>query len=147
MIFHQSRPTTVPTIEHKHHALRKGRVSIENGIYIITTTTLARQKLFTDFDAACAASRCFEDPRLLGDAKMLAWVLMPDHWHGLLQLGERDELSTVIRRLKSASAQQSNRRLGRTGTIWAKAFHDHALRSEEDLQDTPRYIIANPLRT
>jgi len=77
---------------------------------------------------------------------MLAWVLMPDHWHGLLQLGEQDELSTVMRRLKSASAQQSNRILARTGTIWSKAFHDHALRSEDDLQETARYIVANPIR-
>lgn len=133
-------------VEHGHHALRKGRVSIANGIYLITTTTLDRQKLFADFGAGCAAARCFEDARLLGDAKMLAWVLMPDHWHGLLQLGERDELSAVVRRLKSASAQQVNRALGRRGAVWAAAFHDHALRSEEDLQGMARYVVANPLR-
>lgn len=128
------------------HALRKGRVSIGNGVYLITTTTLARQKLFADFDAGCAAARCFEDACLLGDAKMLAWVLMPDHLHGLLQLGERDELSVVVNRLKSASAQYANHVLGKTGAVWAKAFHDHALRSDEDLQNVARYVVANPLR-
>ncbi len=127
-------------------ALRKGRVSIPNGIYLITTTTLNRQKLFADFDAGCAAARCFENARLLGDAKMLAWVLMPDYLHGLLQLGERDELSVVVNRLKSASARVANRAMGRTGAVWAKAFHDHALRSDEDLQNVARYIVANPLR-
>lgn len=77
---------------------------------------------------------------------MLAWVLMPDHVHWLLQLGERDELSVVVNRLKSASARHANRALGRTGAIWAKAFHDHALRGEDDLQDVARYVVANPLR-
>ncbi|MFZ2540750.1 MAG: transposase [Gallionella sp.] len=129
-----------------HHALRKGRVSIANGVYFVTTTAFERQKLFSDFGAGCAVGRCFEDVRLLGDAKMLAWVLMPDHAHCLLQLGERDTLSVVVNRLKSASARHANRALGRTGAVWARAFHDHALRSEDDLQDVARYVVANPLR-
>ena len=114
-----------------HRALRKGRVSIANGVYLVTATPLERQQLFTDFGAGCAAALCFEDARLLGDAKMLAWVLMPDHVHWLLQMGGRDELSAVVSRLKSASARHANRALSRTGAVWAKAFHDHALRDED----------------
>jgi putative transposase len=129
-----------------HHALRKGRVSIANGIYLITTTTFKRQKLFEDFPVGCAAARCFEDADVLGDAKMLAWVLMPDHAHWLLQLGERDDLSVVVNRLKSASARYTNRARSASGVVWAKSFHDHALRSEDDLQDVARYVVANPLR-
>ena len=129
-----------------HRALRKGRVSIAKGVYLVTATTLDRQKLFADFSTGCAAARCFEDARLLGNAKMLAWVLMPDHVHWLLQLGERDDLSTVTNRLKSASARHTNRILRKAGTVWSKAFHDHALRSEDDLQDVARYVVANPLR-
>jgi putative transposase len=129
-----------------HHALRKGRVSIANGVYLITTTTLGRQKLFADFAAGCAVSKCIEDGRLLGDAKMLAWVLMPDHLHGVLQLGDSDKLGVVVNRLKSASARHANRVLRRKGGVWTKAFHDHALRSDEDLQDIARYVVANPVR-
>jgi len=77
---------------------------------------------------------------------MLAWVLMPDHVHWLLQLGETDSLGEVIGRLKSASSRHTNRALNRTGPLWSKAFHDHALREEEDLQAVARYIVANPLR-
>ncbi len=131
---------------HGHHALRKCRVSIANGIYLVTATTLDRQKFFLNFDAACSAARCLEDAKWLGDAKMLAWVLMPNHLHGLLQLGERDDLSAVVRRIKSASAQQVNRVLSKTGAVWASAFHDHALRDEDDLQNVARYMVANPLR-
>lgn len=129
-----------------HRALRKGRISIANGVYLVTTTTAERHRLFADFSAGCAAARCFEDARLLGDARMLAWVLMPDHVHWILQLGERDELSVVASRLKSASARHANRALGRSGGVWAKAFYDHALRNEDDFQDVARYVVANPLR-
>ena len=123
-----------------HAALRNGRVSICNTAYQITTTTQNREPLFTHFPAACAAARCFEDLALLKSSRMLAWVLMPDHAHWLLQLGD------VVGRLKSASSRHSNRTLNRTGSLWSKAFHDHALREEEDLQAVARYIVANPLR-
>ncbi len=77
---------------------------------------------------------------------MLAWVLMPDHAHWLLRLGERDSLAIVVSRLKSASARCVNRVLGTQGTLWSAAFHDRAIRRDEDMQDAARYIIANPVR-
>lgn len=131
---------------HGHRALRKGRVSIANGIYLVTATTLERKKLFDAFWTGCAAARCFENANFLGDAKMLAWVLMPDHVHWLLQLGERDALSSVVNRLKSASGRYVNHVRGTAGAVWAKAFHDHALRKEDNLQDMAHYVVANPLR-
>jgi len=127
-------------------ALRRGRASICNAAYLITTTTQNRKPLFTHFPAACSAARCFEDATLLRNSRMLAWVLMPDHAHWLLQLGEADNLDEVIGRLKSASSRNANRALNRKGPLWSKAFHDHALREEEDLQAVARYIAANPLR-
>ncbi|MDO9623177.1 MAG: transposase [Pseudomonas sp.] len=129
-----------------HAALRNGRASICNTAYLITTTTQNREPLFSHFPAACSAVRCFDDAALLRESHMLAWVLMPDHVHWLLQLGEADNLGDVIGRLKSASSRHTNRTLNRTGPLWSKAFHDHALRKEEDLQAVARYIVANPLR-
>jgi putative transposase len=129
-----------------HAALRKGRVSLSNTAYLITATSENREPLFAHFPAACSAARCFEDATLLRESRMLAWVLMPDHAHWLLQLGGADSLGAVIGRLKSASSRYTNRILSRTGPLWSKAFHDHALRAEEDPQVVARYIVANPLR-
>ncbi len=77
---------------------------------------------------------------------MLAWVLMPDHAHWLVQLGDGDGLASLANRLKSAIARTYNRRLDRTGPVWARAYHDHALRKEEDLVAAARYLVANPVR-
>ena len=78
---------------------------------------------------------------------MLAWVLMPDHAHWLLQLGEHDSLPSVVTRLKCASARNANRVLQRRGTVWGRAYHEHALRDEQQLLVTARYLVANPLRS
>lgn len=76
---------------------------------------------------------------------MLAWVLMPDHAHWLLRLGEED-LGTTVGRLKSASARNINRVRQCHDAVWARGFHDHAMRRDEDLRRTARYIVANPIR-
>ena len=55
-------------------------------------------------------------------------------------------LATVVNRIKSASAREANRALGRVGALWQRAFHDHALRSDEDVVAVAHYIVANPIR-
>ena len=95
---------------------------------------------------ACTVAKRFEDPKLLGASQLLAWVLMPDHVHWLLQLGEQDALPALVGKLKSASAREANRLTGETGSLWAPAFHDRAIRSEEEILAAARYVVANPLR-
>lgn len=129
-----------------HYALRRGRVSLPNQIYNVTATTANREPVFRAYAGACAACPSFEDSALLGDAQMLAWVLMPDHAHWLLQLGERGTLDSVIRQLKSASARAANAALYRKGALWARGYHDHGLRREEEVVTVARYIISNPVR-
>jgi len=80
------------------------------------------------------------------DAQLLAWVLMPDHLHILIQLGEQHQLSQIMGGLKTQTAHQLNTHLNRTGLVWGRAFHDHALRKDENIQQVARYIVANPLR-
>ena len=128
-----------------HGSLRKGRHSQPGGIYLVTFTTAARRRLFADFDVACAASRTFESSATAEVAALLCWVLMPDHFHGLLRLDGARSLSQAVQRLKSRSSFAC----GSAGTappVWARAFHDHALRRDEDVLETARYIIANPIR-
>jgi putative transposase len=129
-----------------HAALRRGRVSIENQPYHVTTATMDRQPLFADFATARTAVRNLNDPVVLGPHRLLAWVLMPDHVHMLLELGSDERLSVAVNRIKTVTARAVNRHLGRTGRVWQRAFHDHALRADEDVAKVGRYIICNPLR-
>jgi putative transposase len=113
--------------------------------YVVTSTTLHRVPWFTEFDVATAAIRGFVQ-RDLGSHDLLAWVLMPDHVHWLVQLADTEPLETVVNRMKSASAREANQTLMRRGPLWAPAFHDHAVRRDEALIAVARYIIENPLR-
>ncbi len=129
-----------------HRALRAGRESLIHGHYLVTTATLGRQPRFMDFTVAASVCRCFMQREALADAQLLAWVLMPDHAHWLLELGQFEPLSRVVARLKGHTARAANRAIGIEGALWAPAFHDRALRTVDDVRGAARYIVANPIR-
>jgi REP-associated tyrosine transposase len=135
--------TAFPTIGRR--ALRQGRASIPGQIYLLTTTTHHRQRLFVDPERARIASRVIHLPSTWSDAYLLAWVLMPDHWHGLLQLGN-EPLARVMNRFKGNLTRALNPSLAVSRRIWDRSFHDHALRADEDVRQAARYIVTNPIR-
>ena len=128
-----------------HHALRKGRVSLPGQIYLLTAVIDGRIPHFTNLELARTACRVMLKRRTWGDANALCWVLMPDHWHGLIELGERDQLSAVMNRFKSLISKALRPQMP-TPFRWARGFHDHALRHDEDLLAVAQYIIGNPVR-
>jgi REP element-mobilizing transposase RayT len=91
-------------------------------------------------------SRLIADPATWPGAILRAWVLMPDHWHGLVTLDGTRALSTLVKHAKGTTARRFNRSQGRAGNVWRDGFHDRAIRQDQDLRTVARYIIANPLR-
>ena len=71
---------------------------------------------------------------------------MPDHLHWMIQLNQRWSLFKLVKTLKARSARAINRHLCLQGSLWQRAFYDHAARKEEDTRQMARYIVANPLR-
>ena len=123
--------------------LRKGRFSINQGIYLATFATKNRKLLFKDFYLARIAIRYLNNSPY---AETLTYVVMPNHVHWLLQLNTAKTISQVIRGTKSIISRDINRRIEHKGTIWQAGFHDHAIRNEEAIREIGRYVVANPVR-
>ena len=126
--------------------LRRGRYSSPNQVYHITTTTRDRYRWFDDFRLGRIVVQALRREADVGNAKTLAFVIMPDHVHWLMTLNRTCTLSTAVSNLKSMSARKINVSMFRTGPIWQAGFFDRAIRREEDLASIARYIVANPLR-
>lgn len=126
-------------------ALRKGRYSCSRHIYFITTVCADRNRLFLDTDNARLVSKLCHDKRIWGESRLLAWVLMPDHWHGIVELGENTTLSRTMQAFKSCSAKALNVQIKSSGKIWQSGFYERCL-LEAHLLPAARYLIANPLR-
>ncbi len=134
----------MPGIRHAHR-LRTGRYSAPGQVYLVTTVVKHRDPVFTDFEQGRLVVDALRKAQQEALAVSLAWVVMPDHLHWLIELKDCT-LSYLMARTKSRIALALNRSIGREGSLWQHGFHDRAIRREEDLQASARYIIANPLR-
>jgi REP element-mobilizing transposase RayT len=77
---------------------------------------------------------------------LIAWVVMPNHVHALLQMVLGYSLERIAHSLKSYMAKQANNVLGRTGAFWAPEYFDRFMRNDEHLARTAAYIEANPVK-
>lgn len=125
--------------------LRAGRFSESGRIYMIITATENRCPVFSEWPLGRLVVSEFRRAEISGLATSLAWVVMPDHFHWLLEL-KQGSLASLIKQVKGSSAVAVNRASSKKGRLWQTDFHDKALRREEDLQKHARYIVANPLR-
>ncbi|WP_434625286.1 transposase [Pseudomonas sp. Z1-29] len=127
------------------HRLRTGRYGELSRIYLLTTNTADRKPVFHDFALGrlvVEQFRCAEDKRW---AKSLAWVVMPDHFHWLVEL-QQSSLNELMQKTKSLSARAVNISTGYRGSLWQPGYHERALRQEDGLIVMARYVVANPLR-
>lgn len=129
-----------------YRALRAGRRSLAGQHYLITTVCHQRHRRFVDWSTASSVASKLEEPALWGESRLLCWVLMPDHLHLLIELGEFTALSRLVQRVKSVTARMVNQARHRSGSVWMPGFHDRALRAEEKMGDVVRYMIENPIR-
>ena len=81
-----------------------------------------------------------------GRCETLCFVVMPDHVHWLVRIGETGDLSKVVRKVKADVTLHLKEAGLEVDQVWQSTFHDHAMRSDEDLIAAARYIVANPLR-
>src|SRR3546814_19090747 len=112
-----------------YKALRRGRRSISGQAYLLTIATHQRQRIFASDNAAITAARVCHQARTWGDARPLCWVVMPDHWHGLLQLGERDSLALCVNRFKALVVKALRNGEGVDGRVWQEGFQDQNRKS------------------
>ena len=127
--------------------LLTGRYSQSNSEYFITFNTYNRKTIFDEFIIAKLFCQQIAKNENKHNCLWLTWVLMPDHFHGLLRLGENEAtLAKVVGELKGSSAYWINKELKQKGKLWQPCFYDHALRNEENRTNIARYIVANPLR-
>lgn len=129
-----------------YRALRRGRWSQPGQIYLLTVVTHNREPIFSDWPAASIAAAILSSSTLWKEARLLCWVLMPDHWHGVVGINDGASLADLMKTVKGRSAHQINLGLKRGGQLWMAGFHDRALRREENLVQVARYVVTNPVR-
>jgi putative transposase len=80
------------------------------------------------------------------ETELIAWVVLPDHFHALLYSGTTT-VTQIVHRLKlSFSANYRKRNNLHSGRIWQNRFWDHIIRSQDDFNRHIDYIHINPVK-
>ena len=125
--------------------LRFGRHSEAGYFYSLTIVTDGRRRWFEDPQNVAVIIDTLRFVERSAYSHSVAWVIMPDHVHWLMQL-RRGCLSGCTGLLKSRSSRLLNQRLQRQGKIWQHGYFDHAVRCDESLRRQAFYLLANPVR-
>jgi REP element-mobilizing transposase RayT len=125
--------------------LRKGRYSEVGRVYLLTAVIEERRPVFADWRIGRLLIEQMRAADEAGLVVSLAWVVMPDHLHWLVEL-KRGSLAQLMCRVKSRSSRSVNLLRGNSEPLWQRGYHDRALRRDENLKAAARYIVMNPLR-
>ncbi len=125
-----------------HAALRRGRNSANGATYFLTLCTAAKQPGLCI--PGIAAVIVEQIAAMDADRSWLArcHVIMPDHLHLLVVLGDRLPLGRAVQRLKAKTSSA----LHAAGIAWERNFFDHKPRATEPADPVLRYIYLNPYR-
>jgi putative transposase len=96
------------------------------------------------------AASVVEDALLHFDGEryqVLAWCVMPNHAHVIIEQREGWPLAGIVHSWKSFSANAVNRALGRSGPVWVREYFDRFMRNNDHLSTTIAYVEENPVST
>ena len=147
------------------------------GAYSITICTYGRMPLFGEIadEAVCLnrfgemVEECWREiPDHHHRAELDVFVVMPNHVHGVLVLGQRapgsrgtacrapterfgepvpGSLPTILRSFKSAATMRVNQLRGTPGgRVWQRGYYERVIRNERELTAVRRYVLENPLQ-
>ena len=125
--------------------LQIGRWSMVGHAYALTLACHDRRQLFLEARAAHVVMDVFTRLDAQGLTHSLAWVVMPDHVHWLLELRART-LGFVVQRFKARSACLLNRTRAEAGTVWQPGYYDHCIRGGPSQRTQAMYLLGNPVR-
>jgi len=127
---------------------RRARVSVGNFVYHCINRSNGRQKIFsTDKDYEHFISLLLEAKDLI-DMRILAYCVMPNHWHLLLYPKNENDMGEFMRWVTTTHVRQ-RRVLTKTvgyGHLYKDAYKSFLVEKDEYLRWVIRYIEQNPLR-
>ena len=95
-------------------------------VYHVILRAARRRHVFTKSDLNRSIVEVIKEACRLHGYRLIAYCLMPDHLHLLVQCGqERRNLAKFVGALKSYSSRVAGRKL------WQRGFYEHVLRTDE----------------
>ncbi|MEO0444251.1 MAG: transposase [Pseudomonadota bacterium] len=124
---------------------RLGRLHIPGGCYHVMGRGLERRRIFGSSEDKEDFLERLGSALAKVQAQCLAWAVMPNHYHLLVQVGT-ELLSYLMSPLLSGYASAYNRRHKRSGYVFQNRYKSILCDADAYLLQLVRYIHLNPLK-
>ena len=164
-----------PATHQRRRSIRLPRFDYtQQGAYFVTVCTRNRSCLFGEIvngemrlnDIGRVAHRMWEEiPTHFPQVGIDAWVVMPNHIHGVIVIAgppveathasplqrpagpPKRSIGAIVGSYKSAVSKRINAMRGTPGApVWQRNYYDHIIRNEAALNRIRQYIADNPAR-
>jgi REP-associated tyrosine transposase len=160
-----------PKTHHRQSVRLKGYDYTQPGWYFVTVCTHGKRFLFGDVSDGqmlrnglgdVAQVEWFRSAKLRDDVLTDAFIVMPNHIHGVLarrgtarraptveRFGQPvvGSLPTLVRAYKAAVTRNVNLIRNTAGeAVWQRNYYEHVIRNDRDLNRVREYICRNPER-
>ena len=122
------------------------RFYLSNRLYFITNVTENRKDTFSSEVNIKMLLNIFDFYRKKYEFKIVAYCILPDHFHCLVIPSGKADVSKIMKGIKAYSAKEINRLNGWKGELWQHQFLDHIIRQDEDYRSHIDYIHKNPVK-
>ncbi|MBI1876938.1 MAG: transposase [Chloroflexi bacterium] len=124
---------------------RRDDIFAANNVYHLYNRGVNRANIFTTADNYIYLLRKVKSLLTEIPATMIAYCLMPNHYHFVMRQEGEIALSQFIARLFQTYTQAYNRQQNRTGPLFAGRFRCIQIDSDEYLIHLCRYVHLNPV--
>lgn len=123
---------------------RNRRLEIPGALYHIIVRGIERRKIFNDDDDRAEFLQRLAKALEKSGSHCHAWVLMPNHFHLLIQTGKKP-MSDLMRSLMSGYVGYFNRKYRRSGYLVQNRYKSILCQQDAYYMELVRYIHLNPL--
>ena len=114
--------------------------------YFVTIRCVGGKDFFKNKRLAQQVIECLMELKSRFKIKIFAYCLMPDHLHLLVGPNENQIGIPKIMQMFKGKTTHIFWKYGSKGRLWQKSYYDHIMRSYENLHETAKYILYNPVR-
>lgn len=109
----------------------------------ITAVTANRQPILDKYSELFI--RAVQRAKRKSRFAVVAWVILPDHFHVVIDCPDGD-VPAIVQRVKLSFSLQYQRFTGEEGSVWQHRYWDHIIRSDGDMKRHVDYIHYNPVK-
>jgi putative transposase len=125
---------------------RKNRYAPAGIIFHVINRANARQRIFHDERDYASFAWLLREARLKFEVRVLAWCVMPNHVHLVLQPQSAGGLSRMMHWVMTSHVQRHRKRHETIGRVWQGRFKAFPIQESAHFVTVLRYVERNPLR-